>query len=196
MVASILKTAVVTVLALGNFVVNAAPAPVNARSEEIFSIEKWITDKIENPTGQHLSASEAFVAWNQSMSALHSTEFGTTVKRQSNPVCNHQIQYGYSAAWAPDAVTCIDYLAGLGGTACRIGPERTTSSFVARGFAEIVGVNGQSNVAVQQTTCQNIAQTAGRIMDVCWQPSNTVQGTMLATNNRWIAVHISAPGGL
>lgn len=67
MIPSVFKSAALAVLTLGALVVEAVPtavtAGIQARSEGDFvSLEKWITDKINNPNGKHFSPEEAFAA--------------------------------------------------------------------------------------------------------------------------------------
>ena len=62
----------------------------------------------------------------------------------------------------PDAVVCINKLASLGSQAC---VANAVAFFWTHGRAQVVGVAGP--VAYVSTTCQKVAQTAGKIMDQC-----------------------------
>ncbi|KAM0420398.1 hypothetical protein ACHAPT_011818 [Fusarium lateritium] len=125
-----------------------------------FSVESWANDIIANPNGDHLSPEEAAKAYARPAE-------GSLDKRAT---CHDNF---YTPAQVPDAVACINQLAGKGGQACVI--ENYRSRFCEIGGAAIDGVLPASEGRTE-VPCSEIAQAAGRIMDTCYRADNTVKG--------------------
>ncbi|RMI95250.1 hypothetical protein BHE90_017025 [Fusarium euwallaceae] len=125
-----------------------------------FSVESWVNDIIANPNGNHLSPEEAAKQYSQP------TE-GSLDKRAT---CHDT---AYAAANVPDAVACINQLAGKGETACVV--ARSSSRFCEIGGAAIDGFV-PAGAEGTQAPCSEVARAAGRIMDTCWRADNTVKG--------------------
>ncbi|KXH26342.1 hypothetical protein CSIM01_03720 [Colletotrichum simmondsii] len=162
----------------------ASPAPlVNSRDAVAvgdWSWEHWVETIIADPESA-LSVDEALEAAAKS-AATH--EDGSLDRRQEQfLVCND----GKPSAWAPDAVTCINYLAGLNANC----GTSTATAMCTAGNAQIVGSG--SGAGEVSTNCNNVARTAGRIMDRCWRSDNTVQGGMPAYEQGAMWVYVSAP---
>ncbi|KAF4854202.1 hypothetical protein CGCSCA4_v001823 [Colletotrichum siamense] len=88
-----------------------------------------------------------------------------------------------------DAVSCINYLAGLGSTSCVV--SNAKSHFCTIGNAQITGVtSGSIPVA---SSCNDVARGAGYIMDACTLKDNTVQGSEFAYGNGDLLVWIRKP---
>ncbi|KAK0372717.1 hypothetical protein CLIM01_09939 [Colletotrichum limetticola] len=188
----------------------ASPAPlINSRDAVAvgdWSWEHWVETIIADPESA-LSVDEALEAAAKSAAAHEGKSFipinclylnvnvgcmhaniifvdGSLDKRQEQfLVCND----GKPSAWAPDAVTCINYLAGLNANC----GTRTATAMCTAGNAQIVGSG--SGAGEVSTNCNNVARTAGRIMDRCWRSDNTVQGGMPAYEQGAMWVYVSAP---
>ncbi|KAJ0297668.1 uncharacterized protein N0V96_009964 [Colletotrichum fioriniae] len=161
-----------------------SPAPLtNSRGVVAvgdWSWEHWVETIIADPESA-LSVDEALEAAAK-FAAAH--ENGSLEERQEQfLVCND----GKPSAWAPDAVTCINYLAGLNANC----GTRTATAMCTAGNAQIVGSG--SGAGEVSTNCNNVARTAGRIMDRCWRSDNTVQGGMPAYEQGAMWVYVSAP---
>ncbi|KAL8397207.1 hypothetical protein RB594_004068 [Gaeumannomyces avenae] len=102
-------------------------------------------------------------------------------------ICNYAAG---TEASVPDAVICINFLAALGDYRCE---TSSVSQFAYSGSnpgAQIVGVGEGGGVS--SSRCQDVAHTAGRIMDSCTRADGTVQGV---EQNPWatgvgMAVHL------
>ncbi|KAF4880005.1 hypothetical protein CGCSCA1_v001117 [Colletotrichum siamense] len=88
-----------------------------------------------------------------------------------------------------DAVSCINYLAGLGSTSCVV--SNAKSHFCTIGNAQITGVTSGSIPAA--SSCNDVARGAGYIMDACTLKDNTVQGSEFAYGNGDLLVWIRKP---
>ncbi|KAF4832932.1 hypothetical protein CGCTS75_v004414 [Colletotrichum tropicale] len=88
-----------------------------------------------------------------------------------------------------DAVSCINYLAGLGSTSCVV--SNAKSHFCTIGNAQITGVTSSSIPAA--SSCNDVARGAGYIMDACTLKDNTVQGSEFAYGNGDLLVWIRKP---
>ncbi|KAF6810758.1 hypothetical protein CMUS01_13404 [Colletotrichum musicola] len=156
-----------------------APTVQRDLTPENFSWERWAESLIADPATA-LSVDEAVAVANQTLSLR---EGGQGEKRQEDTVrCND----GKPVASAPDAAWCIDYLAAKN-TDC---VTTFATAMCTRGNAQIVG-NSNGNRAA--TNCNNVARTAGKIMDRCWRADNTVEGAMVAYNQPVMWVFISGP---
>ncbi|KAK1656847.1 hypothetical protein BDP55DRAFT_721873 [Colletotrichum godetiae] len=162
----------------------ASPAPLASSRDTVavgdWSWEQWVETIIANPDSA-LSVDEALEAAAKSVAADLD---GSLEKRQEQfLVCND----GKPSAWAPDAVTCINYLADLNANCGTV----TVTAMCTAGNAQIVGSG--SGAGEVSTHCNNVARTAGRIMDRCWRSDNTVQGGMPAYEQGAMWVYVSAP---
>jgi len=92
-----------------------------------------------------------------------------------------------------EAVDCINELALKGSQDCTAG---LTTSFCRRGNTQITGIftkaaaGGPATSETTTTTCQDVAQAAGRIMDFCSQGSGNVKGQTTAFANTDMLVDI------
>ncbi|KAK1655092.1 hypothetical protein BDP81DRAFT_445759 [Colletotrichum phormii] len=172
----------------------ASPAPLASSRNTVavgdWSWESWVETIIADPDSA-LSVDEALEAAAKSVVAdggqRANKDFvldGSLEKRQEQfLVCNDS----KPSAWAPDAVTCINYLAGLNANCGTV----TATAMCTAGNAQIVGSG--SGAGEVSTHCNNVARTAGHIMDRCWRSDNTVQGGMPAYEQGAMWVHVSAP---
>ncbi|KAJ4392677.1 hypothetical protein N0V85_006884, partial [Neurospora sp. IMI 360204] len=87
----------------------------------------------------------------------------------------------------PDAVFCINKLASFGSQAC---VANAVAFFWTQGRAQVVGVAGP--VSYVSTTCQAVAQTAGKIMDQCTTGQFT-GGQLVNVADDRMAVHLRLP---
>ncbi|KAK4182812.1 hypothetical protein QBC35DRAFT_456911 [Podospora australis] len=148
--------------------------PEAATTLEIFSFEKWVKERlflellVFKPSVSNYSVSKPTDV-NPGINAVNAL-----VKRDE-VTCDHLKKYGYTPAYVPDAVRCIDYLASLGGYPCRV--LDISTSYCVQGNARF----------------RDVAATAGRILDAYCSPDDTVQGVDFALQNSWIAVHVSSP---
>ncbi|KAK4226757.1 hypothetical protein QBC38DRAFT_365764 [Podospora fimiseda] len=159
---------------------------VTTQVEQPFSISQWVEEIIANPNGTHLSAEQAWETYKTTV-VDNPQPAGTLQKRVR---CNIQRE----SAPAPDAVKCIEYLAGLGTTRCEV---TLLVRFAVWGNAEIVGVSNEirnGKPVTHSSHCNDIARAAGKIMDNCWRADNTVQGDESAWGNGNIRVHIARKG--
>ncbi|KAJ4419607.1 hypothetical protein N0V85_000934 [Neurospora sp. IMI 360204] len=169
--------------------VTAAPA---ATTEPVFSFAKWVDDVIANPE----TALGPEEAWQAYLDTVNSTSVpvaanGGAQKRWDPQVScdNYAPDPDASVLKAPDAVWCVNYLAGIGSTQCVVG---AATAMCVHGRAQITGVSGGGGS--QQSSCQAVAQTAGLIMDTCTQSNNYVEGQRINVSGVQMAVHIRAPG--
>jgi len=95
---------------------------------------------------------------------------------------------------APDAVFCINQLAAQGGAPCNadqlnriLCQQGRTAITVLNKQLNVGGGNDPGNVAV---TCNEVAQAAGHIMDVCTRGDSTVRGATDAFANSNVLVDI------
>ncbi|EXF83041.1 hypothetical protein CFIO01_06213 [Colletotrichum fioriniae PJ7] len=187
-----------------------SPAPLtNSRGVVAvgdWSWEYWVETIIADPESalsvdEALEAAAKSAAAHESWSLISSNHLGLDVRagcthanmipadgsleerQEQFLVCND----GKPSAWAPDAVTCINYLAGLNANC----GTRTATAMCTAGNAQIVGSG--SGAGEVSTNCNNVARTAGRIMDRCWRSDNTVQGGMPAYEQGAMWVYVSAP---
>ncbi|KAK3948400.1 hypothetical protein QBC32DRAFT_59387 [Pseudoneurospora amorphoporcata] len=161
----------------------AAAAPTTTTTEtlevrEVFSIEKWVDSIIANPDTA-LSPEQAIEAWTASTNGTSSSE--ALSKRAAS--CASMADQAY----VPDAVVCVNKLASLGSQAC---VANAVAYFWTHGRARVVGVAGP--VAKVSTTCQKVAQTAGKIMDQCTSGQFT-GGQLLNVADSRMAVHLVLP---
>ncbi|CCC06083.1 hypothetical protein SMACR_00300 [Sordaria macrospora] len=170
----------------------AAATPTAATTEPVFSFAKWVDDVVTNPETA-LSPEEAWQAYldtaNSTTSVPVAARGGVEKRWDPEVSCNN---YDPGPAWAPDAVWCINNLAAKGSTACVAG---SVTYFCTRGRARITGVYSPPSGRVGQTSsCQQVAQSAGRIMDTCTAPNQYVEGSRMNINpETFMAVHIRAP---
>ncbi|CCC12902.1 hypothetical protein SMACR_06044 [Sordaria macrospora] len=178
-----------TLAALALPLVAAAPTAsasetLEVRSEhevEVFSFEKWVDSIIANPDTA-LSSEQAIEAWKASTNGTSSAATdaaGTLSKRSCMPMADQ--------AYVPDAVVCINKLASLGSQAC---VANAVAFFWTHGRAQVVGVAGP--VAYVSTTCQKVAQTAGKIMDQCTSGQFT-GGQIPNVGDSRMQVHLRLP---
>ncbi|KAH6856685.1 hypothetical protein B0I37DRAFT_80641 [Chaetomium sp. MPI-CAGE-AT-0009] len=154
----------------------------SAGEVERFSFVKWVDDMIANPGGTHLSPEQAYEAWRTTVA--NATEPDGTLHKRLR--CNN---IAGGEASVPDAVHCINHLAGLGTTPCVV---TVKSRFATWGNAEIWGIG--AGMATHSSYCEHVARAAGMVMDACWRADNTVQGDEFAYGNGNIAVHIIKAG--
>ncbi|WYZ36480.1 hypothetical protein EsH8_XV_000033 [Colletotrichum jinshuiense] len=179
---------VVAVLSVLAPIVKAAPAATQVGDAvEVFSFVKWVDGIIANPNGDNLTPEEAVQAWRKSINATQSVVASTVDSHlQKRVSCN---TIAGTEAYVPDAVTCINYLASLGGQACVVSEAR--SIFCTAGNAQISGVRGIS-IPVS-SSCNDVARGAGYVMDACTRADNLVQGSEFAYGNGNLLVWIRAP---
>ncbi|KAK8122876.1 hypothetical protein PG984_011546 [Apiospora sp. TS-2023a] len=87
--------------------------------------------------------------------------------------------------YAPDAASCVSYLAGLGGRECRVGVGAVRMCQHNR--ANIMGLTARGEAA---NSCGNVARAAGRILDLCTHTDNQVTGqsTLDSDTNFYVIV--------
>ncbi|KND89289.1 hypothetical protein TOPH_05999 [Tolypocladium ophioglossoides CBS 100239] len=159
------------------------PAICAVPTSEPFSIEKWVKDIISDPAGHHLSPEEAAAAFKANSAGLKFREVDTLEKRDGG--CNnHPTNWAYS----PDAVWCIQNLAAKGSTACE---ANTLTIFCTHGRGQIAGVVRGSPNNYGSTSCQHVAEIAGKILDRCWRSDNMVQGWETVSNT--MQIHVLSP---
>ncbi|KAI9899778.1 hypothetical protein N3K66_006239 [Trichothecium roseum] len=157
-----------------------------------FSFEEWANGISADPEGNHLSPDEAVA------SAIEfGTESSSHEKRAGNIVCNtagvkvakaDSCLAPFRDKKAPSAAACIDKIARRGGQTCH---SKTITTFCSNSGAEIVGATTGPKFDVK-TTCQKVAATAGKVMDICFRSDNTVQGVnFLNGKGGRMAVNIS-----
>ncbi|KAH7174151.1 uncharacterized protein B0J16DRAFT_375072 [Fusarium flagelliforme] len=78
-----------------------------------------------------------------------------------------------------EAVECINYLASLGSQACVA--TISGQSYCRRGDTQITGLSRKGNT--QTNTCQEVARSAGLIMDRCSRGDGKVRGANEAWGN-------------
>ncbi|KAK3347778.1 hypothetical protein B0H65DRAFT_587686 [Neurospora tetraspora] len=158
----------------------AAAAPTVSEAleiREVFSFEKWVDSIIANPDTA-LSPEQAIEAWTASTNGTSSEALS---KRAASCVGMAD------QAYVPDAIICINTLASLGSQAC---VANAVAVFWTHGRAQVVGVAGP--VAYVSTTCQKVAETAGKIMDQCTSGQFTGGQLSNVADNR-MAVHLRLP---
>ncbi|KAK1727387.1 hypothetical protein CaCOL14_006461 [Colletotrichum acutatum] len=190
-----------------------SPSPV--RSLTPFTFEQWADDIINNPTAKHMSAEEAAEAairarniigwqsttphntsWSEDPSEIQlnkrdkvflkskTSENGkiidiNTVRCNSYPTNMAPIE---NAAW------CIQWLANQDDNKCVVKEKEVTGFCRSNGKTFILGWR-KNKESLHQSTCQEIARTAGRIMDYCTS-SGFVQGDTTAWNDTATGVMI------
>ncbi|KAJ0381786.1 hypothetical protein COL922a_013849 [Colletotrichum nupharicola] len=184
----------------------AAAAPAATPAPEIFSFAKWVDGIIANPHGDNLTPEEAVEAYYKSVNASEAAalewDYGRARKRddaaegaspdwdygrvRKRATCN---TIAGTQASVADAVSCINYLAGLGSTSCVV--SNAKSHFCTIGNAQITGVTSSSIPAA--SSCNDVARGAGYIMDACTLKDNTVQGSEFAYGNGDLLVWIRKP---
>ncbi|OHE94676.1 hypothetical protein CORC01_10077 [Colletotrichum orchidophilum] len=199
--------------------VAAAPADVGSPrpqpSHAPFTFEQWADDIIHNPMAQHLSAKEAteasIRARNIGIGWQHGAPYNTsgpedyhrdhfdkrTVFLKSKSAGNGKIidvntvrcnSFPTKMAPIEDAAWCIQWLASQDGTVCVVNEKEITGFCRSKGKTFILGWR-KNKPSLHQSTCQEIARTAGRIMDYCTS-SGFVQGDTAAWNDTATGVMI------
>ncbi|KAK5997629.1 hypothetical protein PT974_02993 [Cladobotryum mycophilum] len=140
-------------------------------ADSTFSFTSWVEDIIANPKGQHLSPEGA-------VSAAALNDKGSLEKRVT---CN-----GGRTAPVNDAVSCINQLAREGGECALDGGV----DFCTIGGAKIIGRTGGGGPVHHSVDCNEIARTAGKIMDAC-TTGNVVSGSEYVPSDVYINVIIS-----
>ncbi|KAK1505964.1 uncharacterized protein CCOS01_16654 [Colletotrichum costaricense] len=197
----------------------AAPTDVRSpsppRSSLPFTFEQWADDIINNPTAQHISAQEAaeasirsrnIIGWqsttphnnswseesNGSQSNKRDKVFLKSKTSESGKIvdintvrCN-----GFPTNMAPieNAAWCIQWLANQDDNKCIVMEKEVTGFCRSNGETFILGWR-KNKKSLHQSTCQEIARTAGRIMDYCTS-SGFVQGETTAWNDTATGVMI------
>ncbi|UQC78395.1 uncharacterized protein CLUP02_03872 [Colletotrichum lupini] len=197
----------------------AAPTDVRSpsppRSSPPFTFEQWADDIINNPTAQHISAKEAaeasirsrnIIGWqsttprntswseesNGSQSNKRDKVFLKSKTSESGKIidintvrCN-----GFPTNMAPieNAAWCIQWLAKQDDNKCIVMEKEVTGFCRSNGETFILGWR-KNKKSLHQSTCQEIARTAGRIMDYCTN-SGFVQGETTAWNDTATGVMI------
>ena len=144
----------------------ASAAPSNSLSVKPFSFEEWARGLVENPGGDNLTPDEAVAAYNASMavSRLENRGADPAVQCRTDRLCYVGVPLQYSLTYlhslilwknnqTGDAVKCINYLAGKGQTACRLGGG--FSVFCTAANCGILG-NGEQGAAAPWYACQTI----------------------------------------
>ncbi|KAH7066274.1 hypothetical protein BKA63DRAFT_524092 [Paraphoma chrysanthemicola] len=145
-----------------------------------FSISSWVDSLASDPSNA-LTPSEALEQYNAGVGNPLS-------KRQEFANCE---QKGKSPAKAGDAVACINELAARGRAGENCNVNAPTISQCKIGQAQIVTVKGTPGKGPDSVNCNEIAKTAGLIMDRCFRADQTVTGQAIFANA--IAVHIQEP---
>ncbi|KAK1780662.1 hypothetical protein QBC45DRAFT_449916 [Copromyces sp. CBS 386.78] len=141
----------------------AATAPTAATTEPVFSFAKWVDDVIANPETALIPEE----AWQAYLDTANST---------SVPIAAPD---GAEKRWDPE-VSCNNYDPGPAWNPCVGGSE---THFCTHGRAGITDVYQPPNGRVDQTsTCQQVAHTAGLIMDTCTGPDQYVEGSRRNVN--------------
>ncbi|EQB55266.1 hypothetical protein CGLO_04829 [Colletotrichum gloeosporioides Cg-14] len=184
----------------------AAAAPTASAAPEVFSFVKWVDGIIANPHGDNLTPEEAVEAYYKSVNASEAAaldwDYGRARKRdEAAEAVSPDWDYGRvrkratcntiagTQASVADAVSCINYLAGLGSTSCVV--SNAKSHFCTIGNAQITGITSGSIPAA--SSCNDVARGAGYIMDACTLKDNTVQGSEFAYGNGDLLVWIRKP---
>ncbi|KAF9871383.1 hypothetical protein CkaCkLH20_11030 [Colletotrichum karsti] len=156
-----------------------AGAAPTAAAAEVFTFSAWVEGIIANPDGDNLTPEEAVEAWRASKN-ITDVAAGTSLEKRAS--CNTMPG---REAWIPDAVYCINYLAGKGSTRCEV---RYDVDFCTAARAKIFGRGpGTATVA---SSCNDVARGAGYIMDSCSRADNTVMGSEYAHGNGDLLVWI------
>lgn len=154
---------------------------------EVFSFVKWVDSIHADPDADHLTPAEAYETYKESLNAT-----GEISRRDSvvDTLLNKRaICSSGEAAYGPDAVTCINYLARLGGQGQSCGVQNTVQ-FCYAGNAQIRGDKRGTSAGTVSTNCNNVARGAGYVMDQCYRSDNTVQGQEYAHDYGYILVTI------
>ncbi|KAF4342846.1 hypothetical protein FBEOM_3191 [Fusarium beomiforme] len=153
---------------------------VEARAPS-FSFEQWARDIAANPDGQHLSPAEALAAGHVAATADNSLELDPR-SLEKRARCHPTSR----PAKAPDAVTCIQYLASIGSRACTVTANQFTQIFRRCGSATISATKAGDQGGIAKTdSCANAAITCGKIMDQCFRADNTVAGSQMTVNGAY-----------
>ncbi|KAK5164544.1 uncharacterized protein LTR77_009750 [Saxophila tyrrhenica] len=137
-----------------------------------------------------LAATASLLAFTATTTALTNSRL---FARQSDVSCRDSETDPFIAnGFVPDAVDCINELAAKGGDDCTAG---LATSFCLRGNTQITGIytaaaSGEDSAGTTTTTCQDVAQAAGRIMDFCSRGDGAVKGQTLAFANTQMLVDI------
>lgn len=190
---------------------SALAAPSAAAAAADFSFAQWVEDIISDPSGAHLSPTEAVEAKNAAVAAstspfekrvncdkawaranvrlpfpsLHFLSQPNNRPSQSSDL-THMSQ-------ANDASACLADLArkGAAGTACAIGDNEFSVQMCRIGGAQVVGSKPAGER--QSVNCRDVARMGGLIFDSCWRSDGTVMGSEIVAANRAVQVNILAP---
>ncbi|KAI3548463.1 hypothetical protein CABS03_04548 [Colletotrichum abscissum] len=191
-------------------------SPSPPRSSPPFTFEQWADDIINNPTAQHISAKEAAEASIRSRNIIagwqSTTPHNTSWSEESNGSQSNKRDKvflksktsesgkiidintvrcnGFPTNMAPieNAAWCIQWLANQDDNKCIVMEKEVTGFCRSNGETFILGWR-KNKKSLHQSTCQEIARTAGRIMDYCTS-SGFVQGETTAWNDTATGVMI------
>ncbi|KAF2029501.1 hypothetical protein EK21DRAFT_89742 [Setomelanomma holmii] len=148
-----------------------------------FSIANWV-DSITTDPSTALTPEEVLEKFNGGIGNPLS-------KRQEFANCVNKSDDG-EAANANDAIACINELAARGQAGQMCDVNSTQKSQCKKGRAQIVSVKGDPNKGPTSVNCNELARTAGVIMDHCFRADQTVTGQAIIPGGG-IAVHIQVP---
>ncbi|KAM5345694.1 hypothetical protein ACJ41O_011555 [Fusarium nematophilum] len=151
----------------------------NHDAQQPFSFESWVESIIANPDGDHLSPEEA-------VKAAEASRTGGEGSLDERAWCWGDDNVT-KAAYVPDAVKCINRLAAKGKKRCRVDG---TGLLCKIGRARIRAQTGGTTKTKQSDTCNNIARSAGKVMDKCTRADNTVHGSEYAWGNKYMVVNV------
>ncbi|KAK3948009.1 hypothetical protein QBC32DRAFT_382455 [Pseudoneurospora amorphoporcata] len=155
----------------------AATAPTAVTTEPVFSFAKWVDDVIANPETALIPEE----AWQAYLDTANSTSVpiaapGGAEKRWDPEVsCNN---YDPGPAWAPDAVWCISDLAAKGSNPCVAGSETHFCNPWKSGDHGCLSTPQWEGGSDDQ----EVAHTAGLVMDTCTGPDQYVEGSRRNVN--------------
>ncbi|KAL7901070.1 hypothetical protein HDV63DRAFT_413712 [Trichoderma sp. SZMC 28014] len=151
----------------------AVPAAAKSvDSATIFSFAQWAKEISENPNGKHLSPEKAFEAFEAAHNQTGKRDGGL---EKRGPACGTQS----SNAYAPEAASCVSYLAAKGSAACTVPKGGSGVAFCSTSQSQIYGYAGGFQVSV---ACNDIAVAGGHILDSCTHPGGSVNGGDWAGN--------------
>lgn len=191
MLSNVLVAAMLAVAAAaaGPVTERAAPQaqamPVTQDDIDQFSYAAWVEDLIRDRSTA--LSPEQVASIHESRTVETGTNAGRLVARA--PSCD---TWGARAAASVlDAVKCIDTVAARGSNHCGIPAGKYGHVWCSQGTAELRG--GTQNSAYVKNTCNNIARSAGKIMDACSKKAGTVQGYEYSWGDHDIVVILRNP---
>jgi hypothetical protein len=144
-----------------------------------FSFSSWVDNLISDPSSA-LTPEQALDHFNAGLTS-------STNHLHKRADCE---QKGDQPALVGDAASCIQELAARGAAGQECNVDSVMKSQCRRSFAQIVTVKGDPFKGPKSANCNEIAKTAGMILDSCTRKDGTVSGQ--SSFDR-IAVHVQQP---